>query len=278
MGFEKEGIVDTEKFSPDYRHRWAKTHWSPMISRKATTSPVIPSYSVGEGGGVAIDRITDAGTDAFSLRVASGVEFYTSATIAERNTNDPRPHATSAYVPLGTAGYIQISSLGADTPWQFMVSGGLDIGSIAVPPANYENWRHVDNIGTIKSITYHDDFNKICCGQIRVSTANWIGNRYDPGSGAPIPQVYCCRRGVIGNIAWGVKATSPAIVDGTLVAPTAAYDPYTPLRNRTGLISGITTYACCRPPWIDCHGMIHIPNKDATSTFARGPLKVIPQT
>lgn len=132
MGLEKESILDTEKFKPDRKNRWAKTHWSPVVSRKQVSNPIIPSYSIGEGGGVYVDRITDKGTDAWSLSIASGIEWYTCNTMSEYNSDDPRPHGTGASVNLGRWGYITISPINPEHPWQFLLDADLDIGSIDI--------------------------------------------------------------------------------------------------------------------------------------------------
>lgn len=132
MGLEKESILDTEKFKQDRKNRWAKTHWSPVVSRKQVSNPIIPSYSIGEGGGVFVDRITDKGTDAWSLSIASGIEWYTCNTMSEYNSDDPRPHGTGASVNLGRWGYITISPINPEHPWQFLLDADLDIGSIDI--------------------------------------------------------------------------------------------------------------------------------------------------
>lgn len=275
MGFEKESILDTERFVQDRKNRWAKTHWSPIVSRKQVSNPIIPSYSIGEGGGVFVDRITDKGTDAWSLSIASGIEWYTCNTMPERNLDDPRPHGTGASVNLGRWGYITISAINPEHPWQFLLDADLDLGS-------WDPGSHGWDPGTIDPQYLPVAHGILCNG----TYYNWM-----TGGGAPQP--WPPNRGIMdgtvqrvlasssakttyGNYASAVQFRVGEIRNGALGISTARWiwggdygsdDPTGGcvfFAQSGGVVVGIAPDSPCRP-YIDCGGMIHTPNREWTT-------------
>ncbi len=96
------------------------------------TGASVPIQGVGELGGIFAYQARDNEGNNVGIGLASGVEFYDENTIACRNTSFTRPNGTTARVDFGTNakhGFIQIASINPRHPWQFELTGHLDIGS-----------------------------------------------------------------------------------------------------------------------------------------------------
>lgn len=92
----------------------------------------VPIRSVGELGGTFVYRAIDGGSQEAGIGIASGVEFYDANTIGNYNACSTRPQSTTARVDFGSCGkhgYIQLQNINPLHPWQFMLTGHLDVGS-----------------------------------------------------------------------------------------------------------------------------------------------------
>lgn len=274
-GLEQESILDREKWTTDRKNRFKKSHWSPVVSRTRTSAPIIPSYSIGEAGGIFVDRITDDGTDAYSLSLSAGIEWYTCNTMSEYNADDPRPHGTGARINLGRWGYVSINAINPEHPWQFQLDGDLDLGS-------WDPGSHGWDPGTIDPQYLPVAHGILCNG----TYYNWM-----TGGGAPQP--WPPNRGIMDGTVQRVLASSSAkttygnyasdvqfrvgeIRNGALGISTARWiwggdygsdDPTggcVYFAQSGGVVVGIAPDSPCRP-YIDCGGMIHTPNMEWTT-------------
>lgn len=92
----------------------------------------VPIRAVGELGGTFVYRTLDGGSGEVGIGIASGIEIYDSNTIGNYNACSTRPQSTTARVDFGSCGkwgYIQLENINPKHPWQWMLTGQLDIGS-----------------------------------------------------------------------------------------------------------------------------------------------------
>lgn len=266
----------------DICKRYPNGAWvSTVLYDEGLTTPI---QGVGELGGVFIYN-TFCGSlnnDArMGIGIASGIEFYDPVSYeCSYNACSTRPYPTTACIPFGPEGKygnIKIQSLNPFAPWQFMLSGYLDIGSI--DPGSYP-FDPCD-------IPLADG--PIC------STRTYYGweGRYSQPPGLPDQtnglmdgsvtrllnrDILWC--GTFGN--WCATFRPGEINMGGLGIGTAQFEwtsnfsKETPSQgtikaNRNGgLVTGIATDSSCRP-YIDANGFIHTPNKDFTTCYLVSP-------
>lgn len=129
VGWNKPGAINVCN-NNETKNRLEKSHWAPTVfPDKGATVPI---QGAGELGGTFVYNAIDGGNNTVGIGIASGIEFYDKNTIACKNNNDPRPKSTTARVDFGECGkngYIQISNINPLHPWQFELTGELDIGT-----------------------------------------------------------------------------------------------------------------------------------------------------
>lgn len=218
--------------------RTSNSHW--IQTAGPDTGASVPIQGVGEFGGIFAYQAQDYNGNNVGIGLASGIEFYDCDTINCRNTLNPRPKSTTAKVDFGSCGkygYIQISNVNPKHPWQFQLSGHLDVGSSAadVSCAIWRYWDSSENRpGVIKSLSFVDCKSYIDYGDIKLGSANYSGDHLQDRSG--IIHSISIDKGTAqicsGNIVIDIGTISACIGK-------ANYQPMYPQFNKEGIISSV---------------------------------------
>lgn len=267
-------VANTEDINARYpQSKWAAT----VLNDNGLTVPV---QGVGELGGVKIYNTFCGNTNEdnrMGIGIAAGIEFYDPTSYnLYYNCICTRPKPTSACIPFGPEGkygHIRIDAINPFSPWQFMLSGELDIGSWdpgsrgwdpgshwldCIPladgpicgtrsfygwegrfsqPPGLADMKHGLIDGSVTRLTNQDI---LWCGAFN----SWCAT-FRPG------EINCGGIGIgTAQFEWTSNFYKDTPLDGTVAA------------NRNGgLITGIANDSPCRYS-IDQHGFIHAPNPD----------------
>lgn len=135
----------------DVRDRKDNSVWvrTAMPDKGAT----VPIRAVGELGGTFVYRTTDGGSNEVGIGIASGIEIYDSNTIGNYNTCSTRPQSTTARVDFGSCGkfgFLQLENINPKHPWQWMLTGALDLGSMgSIVDIGTQQWAEIVNCGKL---------------------------------------------------------------------------------------------------------------------------------
>lgn len=235
--------------------RWIRT----ALPDVGLTTPI---QSIGELGGIFAYQAVDAMGNEQGIGLASGIEFYDCKTIACRNTTHARPKSTCARIDFGSGGkhgFIAISNINPEHPWQFRLSGALDIGS-----GGGGDCPHIPC----------DFFSHYAHGPLA------IGYQWDAPTSYPVCSISGFMSGdvvsmrganVIEDYRGHTVKTNPGEVEYGRIGIATAHFEWTTMMNKAdpaegiinwnpngGIVRGIMQDSDCRPS-IDCQGFIHIP-------------------